>query len=353
VNLTLTDEQRLLAETARAFVERRRAADDDVDPWPTIVDAGWPGLLVPEHHGGAGVGLMEVALVCEALGRGPVPSPLVASGVLAALLVLMLGSDEQRERLLAEIAAGTAVATLALLEPGMRDEWDPPRIEGSPRVAGTKILVPWAAVAEVLVVATADGLRVVEADAQGVTFEEHDALGAEPSAAVTFHDTRSDALGAPSELRLALDHVMDFALVASSAFAVGAADAATELSVAHARDREQFGRPIGSFQAVAHRCAEMRADVDASRYLTYRAAWALDRSLAGGAREVATAASYAKDAVRRVFLHAHQVHGAMGFTTEHELHRFTQVAKAFELSYGSAARHRDRLASTIGLGARR
>ena len=349
MNLELSDEQRLLAETARAFVDRHR--DDDTNAWPTICDAGWPALLIPEEHGGAGAGTMEVALVCEALGRGPVSSPLIASGVLAALPLCALGTHEQRERLLPEIAAGTKVGTLALLEPGMRDEWDALTVEGSPRVSGTKVLVPWAGTAVVIVVATAEGLRLVEHGAQGVMLEDHEALGGEPSGALTFHDTRSDALGAPDEGRLALDRTLEYAAVAALAYAVGAAERALELSVEHAKDREQFGRPIGTFQAIAHRCAEMRADVDACRYLAYQAAWALDRSMAGGAGEVATASAYAKDAIRRVFLHAHQVHGAMGFTTEHPLHRFTQCAKAFELSYGGTTRHRDRLATAIGLRA--
>ena len=116
----------------------------------------------------------------------------------------------------------------------------------------------------------------------------------------------------------------------------------------HARDRHQFGRPIGAFQAVAHRCADMRSEVDACRALALRAAWALDR---GDDDELAVAAAlaYANDALRRVAMHAHQVHGAIGFSTEHDLHLFTRRIKAFELTYGSTARHQERLATAIGL----
>jgi alkylation response protein AidB-like acyl-CoA dehydrogenase len=121
-----------------------------------------------------------------------------------------------------------------------------------------------------------------------------------------------------------------------------------ELSVQHARDRRQFDRPIGAFQAIAHRCADMRADVDACRYLAYQAAWALDRAGTADA-EVAAAKSYTNDAVRRVAMHAHQVHGALGFSTEHDLHLFSRRAKAFELSYGTTSRHRERLAAAMGL----
>jgi alkylation response protein AidB-like acyl-CoA dehydrogenase len=136
--------------------------------------------------------------------------------------------------------------------------------------------------------------------------------------------------------------------VAGLAYAVGAAERALEMTVQHARDREPFGRPIGSFQAVAHRCVDMRTDVDACRYLAYQAAWRLDR---GGDPdlEVGAAKSYGNEALRRVFTHAHQVHGAIGFSTEHDLHLFTRRAKAFELTYGSAALHRERMARAMGL----
>ena len=119
MNLELNDEQRLLAETARAFADRH----GDGDPWPTICDAGWPALLIPEEHGGAGAGVMELALVSEALGRGPVASPLIATSVLAALPISLDGTSEQRDRWLPALADGTVIGTLASLEPGMRDEW--------------------------------------------------------------------------------------------------------------------------------------------------------------------------------------------------------------------------------------
>ncbi|MEJ7582619.1 MAG: acyl-CoA dehydrogenase [Acidimicrobiales bacterium] len=143
--------------------------------------------------------------------------------------------------------------------------------------------------------------------------------------------------------------VLDWAAVVQLAYVVGAAERALEMTVRHACDRHQFGRPIGSFQAVAHRCVDMRTDLDACRYLAYRAAWALDQHWAADL-EVAAAKAYSNGALRRIFGHAHQVHGAIGFSTEHDLHLFTRFAKAFELSYGSTDRHLDRVASAMGLG---
>jgi alkylation response protein AidB-like acyl-CoA dehydrogenase len=138
------------------------------------------------------------------------------------------------------------------------------------------------------------------------------------------------------------------AAVGALAYAVGAAERALELTVEHAKTRVQFGRPIGSFQAVAHRCADMRSEIDAVRYLVYQAAW----SLASGrpsALEAGAAKAYGNEALRRVFMHAHQVHGAIGFSTEHDLQLFTRRAKAVELSWGGAASHRERVAQAMGL----
>ncbi|MSO79824.1 MAG: acyl-CoA dehydrogenase [Acidimicrobiia bacterium] len=345
MNLEFTDEQRLLAETARAFVDRQRDGDD---PWPAIAQAGWAAPLVPEGESAADAGIVELALVCEALGRGPVPSPLIATRVLASLPIYLDGTSEQQDRWLPAFADGSAIGTMALLESVSRDEWDTPGMSGVGRLSGTKIVVPWASRADVIVVATADGLRLVETASANVQIDGHDGLDGEPLAAVTFDSTDAEPLGT-GDGGVTIAVVLDHAAVARLAYAVGAAERALELTVQHATDRHQFGRPIGSFQAVAHRCAEMRAEIDACRYLTYRAAWSLEHTTARS-EAVTTAKSYANEALRRVFMHAHQVHGAMGFTTEHPLHRFTRVAKAFELSYGSTTRHRDRLATAMGLG---
>ena len=129
---------------------------------------------------------------------------------------------------------------------------------------------------------------------------------------------------------------------------VGAAERALEMTVAYARTGVQFGRPIGSFQAVAHRCVDMRTDLDAFRYLVYQAAWALDRAAPPSSRSRRRKA-YGNDALRRIFMHAHQVHGAIGFSTEHDLHLFTRRAKAVELAWGVGAAHRERLAGAMGL----
>ncbi|MGQ0826274.1 MAG: acyl-CoA dehydrogenase family protein [Actinomycetota bacterium] len=358
MDLTLSDEQRLLAETARAFVAREcptarvRAIEmspggDDLELWRAMAGLGWAGLLVPAEYGGAGRGLGDLAVVCEEVGRAAAPVPLVASAVLATLPVLWAGSESQRRRWLRALAAGDCVGTLAVTEPGMRDPWATPTM-GHPPLRGTKLLVPFATAAGLVVVATAAGFVAVDPEQSGHACRRHDHLGGEPLYEITFDGTDAEPLGSAGEGASLLARVVDHAAIAALAYAVGLAQRALELAVQHARDREQFGRPIGAFQAVAHRCVDMRTDIDACRVLAHQAAWALDRE--GPAdREVAAALVYAHDAIRRVFLNAHQVHGAIGFSTEHDLHLYTRRAKAFELAYGARARQRDRLAAAIGL----
>ena len=342
IDLALDDEQQMLAESVRAFVRRDcpasrvRIADagrHDPGLWNTIAAAGWPGIAVPEDAGGAGRGLLHLAVVCEELGRGAVPSPLIASVTTVALPIAWAGTEDQRRRWLPALASGDRVGTLA-------------------RFDSTKALVSWAQVADVLVVATADGLRVLDAaEPRGVRVTPVAGLGVEPLATVELDGAAAEPLGDGNiDHAAVLARALDHAAVASLAYAVGVMETMLTSSVQHARDRHQFGRPIGSFQAVAHRCVDMRTDIDACRYLAYQAAWALDRGDPADA-EVTAALSYGLDAARRVAMHAHQVHGAIGFSTEHDLHLYTRRAKAFELVHGPSARYRERLASAMGLGA--
>lgn len=361
MDLNRTPEQQQLADTARAFVAdrcpvaavRRVSAERtgfDEELWRAMAGLGWTGLTAGAEHGGGGGTLLDLVVIAEALGRGPVPSPLLVSTTLAALPIALAGSDAQRDRWLPALATGEAIGTLALAEPGGLAQPERLRMTGGDRLGGTKLLVPWAAAADLIVVATADGLHLVERAGGAAPVERHDDLRADPLFAVTFDATPAERLGAGSRsdhatvLRRSLDH----AAVAQLAYLVGAAERTLELTVQHATDRHQFGRPIGANQAVAHRCVDMRTDLDACRYLAYRAAWALD---ADGPADLAvgSALAYGSEAARRIFVHAHQVHGAVGFSTEHDLHLFTRHAKAFELAHGSSAGYLERVATGMGL----
>jgi alkylation response protein AidB-like acyl-CoA dehydrogenase len=332
-----------------------RALDGDArgfDPqlWREMARLGW---LVLEGSGeaGAGLGFFETMLVSEAMGRVLLPSPFVVTTAMAVPLLHALATAEQQARWLPRLGRGELLATVALAEPGWRDLFGAPQLarSGEPpaRLTGQKRFVPFAAHADLLLVVAADAQVVaVELPAEGFASVRLATLGGDPLYDLTFEQTPGVSLGRaePGLLR----RILDRGAVASLAYGVGAAARALELTVEYAKTREQFGRPIGGFQAVAHRCADMRSDLDATRYLVYQAAWALaagrDAALAVGA-----ALAYGLDALRRLSMHAHQVHGAIGFSTEHDLQLFTRRAKAIELSWGTASVHRERVAQAMGL----
>ena len=295
---------------------------------------GGPSLVVPEEHGGAGRGLAEVVVVCEQLGRGPIASPLIATTALAALPLLWLGTDAQRRRWLPELARGHPHR-----HPGAARRRDARRVGRGRRCTPCRRFRARRSSCRgrrrptLMVVATADGAARRRARAaRRCSAAAHDSLGGDPLATVVFDARGLRATRAPrGRERRRSSGPSTMRQSRSSPYTVGVAERALELSVQHAHDRHQFGRPIGSFQAVAHRCADMRADIDACRYLAHQAAWALDRGNPADVA-VASAKAYGNDAMRRVFRHAHQVHGAIGFSTEHDLHLFTRRAKAFELT---------------------
>jgi alkylation response protein AidB-like acyl-CoA dehydrogenase len=362
MNLTLTPEQEMLVRTARRVLARSctpadvRALERDprgFDParWRELAALGWLGMELPAAYGGDGLGFLEVVLLLEEMGRVLLPTPFLASVVVAAPLILALGGEAERRRWCTAIAAGECVATLALAEPGWRDLSGSPalRAEGGGRFTGTKTFVPFASEADLLLVAVeGPSLVVVERGAPGLECERLVTLGGDPLHEVRFAGVRTAPLGAHGAAAPALARALDRGAVGTLAFMAGAAKRVLEMTVEHARTRVQFGRPIGSFQAVAHRCVDMRSDIDALRYLVYQAAWAL---AAGGdaALAVAAAQAYGGPALRRVFMHTHQVHGAIGFSTEHHLHLFTRRAKAAELVWGGGAAHHERVAGAMGL----
>jgi alkylation response protein AidB-like acyl-CoA dehydrogenase len=353
VELTLSPEQRLLVESARGLLARAcptahvRAMESDrvgYDPgtWRELARLGWTGLVVAEDLGGGGRPFLDAVLLLEEMGRVLLPSPFLVSAILAPVLLAAYGD----RRWLPRIASGEAVVTLALVEPDWRDEWGQvATVFEAGRVTGTKSFVPFAAAADLVLVATRGDELVAVLRRPEVTCTRQQTLAGDHQYEVRFDRTPGDFLSTADPV---LERARLHAAVGSLAYAVGAAERALEMTVEHAQMRVQFGRPIGSFQAVAHRCADMRSEIDAVRYLVYQAAWCLDAGRSAEL-EVGAAKAYGNEALRRVFMHAHQVHGAIGFSTEYDLQLFTRRAKAIELAWGSTAAHRERIARAMGL----
>ena len=365
MDLTLGEEQTLLVETARGVLAERCSAVDvrrvaetalgfDRETWHEIGALGWLGIETPEALGGAAQGFVELVLLAEELGRALLPSPFVPGIAMALDLIQALADEAQREEWIPPLIGGEVVPTLALCEPGWRDPFGAPALEARTSgagvsLSGTKSFVPFAAAADVLIVSVAGpGVVRVEGDAPGVTYRRQGTGVGDPVYEVAFDAAPGVLLCRGPAAAAALAGALDRGSLASLAYATGAAERALELSVEHANTREQFGRVIGSFQAVAHRCVDMRSDIDACRVLVHQAAWSL-AAYGRAPLEVGAARAFGLEALRQVARHAHQVHGAIGFSTEHDLHLYTRCLKATELQWGTATRARDEVARSMGL----
>ena len=367
----LTDSQQLMKNSAREFLaaecpsaEVRRLMETETahDPnlWRKMAEQGWMGLPFSDDYGGMGLGMVEMAAVMEEMGRALVPGPYVSAVTLAGAALAMAGSEAQKQKYLGPVCRGESVATLALLEAGA--SWDPEavRMTATPKgsgytLSGQKLFVPDAGVASFLVCAARSGselvLAVVDPRAPGVTVTPMPAMDfTRRLYAVSFANVpipAEDVLATGARARAALHHALDTATVALVAEMVGGMQRILEMTVAYAKTRKQFGKPIGQFQAVQHQCADMLLLTESSRSAAYYAAWALNQREPQADVAVSVAKSYASDAYREVGNRGIQVHGGMGFTWENDVHLYYRRAKASEIAFGDAAFHRERIARRV------
>lgn len=385
----LTPEQQDIRRALRALLDERcgpeevRVAVDTPaghDPalWAALAEQlGLPGLALPEAYGGIGGTSTELALACEETGRVLAPSPLLATGVLTAPLVHALGTDAQRAELLPRLASGALTAALAVPGPALATalaltgdnggDWagggraggvQARRTDGEWRLYGQADQVLDGHSAGLLLVAAHTGgfarsrvrLFLVDGGAPGVVRARQTALDAtRPQARVQLRDTTAEMLGEePRAVLTALAAVGDTAATVLAAEAVGAADRVLELTVEHVRRREQFGRPIGSFQAVKHRLADVHVQLQAARSAAYYAAWAGHHS-PHGERAGALALAQALQALRTAAAEGIQLHGGLGFTWEHEAHLYFKRAAGDELLFGPVHRLRAHAAERVRL----
>lgn len=374
MKLTLTDEHRLIRDTAKDLLRRdgagrlRRLRDAPPDArfsralWAEMAALGWLGLTIPEAHGGAGLGLAELAIVLEELGRGLGPEPLGPMLLLGAGAIDAAGSDAQRAQWLPRLAAGEALATLAWQEgphrhpDGACATVAAPRPGGGWTLTGDKREVLAGADADVLVVSArvagdaAPRLFLVEAGARGLARTPLDRVDAHPVARVvlTAVEVRPDAaLPGP----LALEGVLDRATIGLTAEMLGGMAATLELTLAWLRERRQFGVPIGSFQALQHRAARAFVELELTRSAVMAAARTADLPGVPGpalAQAASLAKARASDAFALIADEGVQLHGGIGMTDEHDVGLYLKRARVTAQSYGDAAWHRDRWARVAG-----
>ena len=367
MDFAFTPDQTLLKNSARAFLDEHckpatvRLLWDDPrgeSPamWKEMAQLGWLGLSLPEEHGGSGLGMVETALVLEEMGRAAYPGPFWPT-MLVGTAVAAHGSAEQKKRWLPAIAGGEARGTLALLDNDL--DWDPASVATHAektatgwRLSGIKRYVAWGHVADVLLVPAQapDGLALflVEPASAGLAWTPM--VNMDPGmrlADLTLDrvPVRSeDRLGAPGAGALAL---LRRGAVGAAAEMLGASRRCLDMAVGYAKIREAFGQPIGSFQAIRHKCADMLLETENSHAAVYYAAWALDASAEDAATAASIAKSYVGDAARKVCGEAIQVHGGIGVTWEYDLHMYFKRAKALEAQYGDAEFHRELIVADV------
>ena len=376
MDLGLDETQQMLKSSAADFLRRecphsvvREMEQDETGYppalWTQMVQLGWTGLAFPEEHGGAGGGLMDLAVLLEEMGRALLPGPFFSTVVLGGLTVLSDGTDSQKRDLLPGICHGTTLMTLALTEADA--SYSPQGIQLEARrdgdgylLEGTKLFVPDAHVSSVMIVPVrtcqddGDGgitVFLVPTDSPGIRMAPHQTLGADKQSEVVFEGVRvpaDSALGAEGEGWTVVERTLKRAAAARCVEMLGGAEAVLEMTVEYAKQRVQFGRPIGSFQAIQYHCANMATQVDSCRHMAYLAMWRLAEGLPASA-EVSMAKAWLSRAYSEVCATAVQSHGAIGFTQDHNLQLYTRRAKAQEATFGNASHHRDLVARALGL----
>jgi alkylation response protein AidB-like acyl-CoA dehydrogenase len=378
MNFGFNDEQELLRSTARKFFENECGSDtvrrlmetpEGISPelWKKMAEQSWLGLVYPEAYDGMGLGLVDLVVLMEEMGRAVVPGPFFSAVVLGGLVILEAGSEAQKKEWLPRIAAGDKRVALAWMEPSA--QLGPAGVTltaiekgGRYTLSGTKLFVSDAHTADALVVA-ARTKAGAGADGVSLFLLPRGAAGLQVSLLPTMDQTRKlcevtcaevtvgpDALlGAANGGWAPLARVLDRATVALCAEMCGGAQKVLDMTVEYAKIRQAFGRPIGSYQGVKHRAADMLVDVENSKSITYYAAWALDEGAPEAALAVSMAKAYVSDAYRRVAAAGIQLHGGIGFTWEHDLHLYFKRAKGSEFTFGDATHHRERVAQLVNL----
>lgn len=376
MNFELDEEQVMLKTASRDFLEKEcpkklvRAMMEDKlgyspDLWKKMADMGWLGLTFPEQYGGTGCTFLELVVLMEECGRALLPGPFIPTLVLAGHPILAAGTDEQKKHFLPAIASGAMILTLAFQEAGGGIEASDVKVTAAPSgdnfiINGTKLFVPDAHVADYLLCAarTSDSanketgitLFLVDAKTDGIQIEVLKTMTGEKLCEVVFNNVsvpRKNILGKLNQGWPIMKRVLIEAQVAESAWMIGGARWAMETSVNYARTRIAFERPIGSFQAISHKLANMAVETEGATSIVYYAAW----TIMNNHPEITLAASMAKSWCGETYKHAAfdgvQIHGGIGYTWDHDMHLYLKRAKACEVTFGDSDYHREKVAQLL------
>ncbi len=377
MDLSLSEEQEMLKNMGRDFLTdkcpkslvKKVEMDGKWYPpelWQEMAGLGWMGLVIPEKYGGSGMSLLDLTILVEEMGRACLPGPFFSTVVLGSLTIMDIGTDEQKEKYLPKIAGGEAVFTLALIEQDASFNSTSIKVKatkdkGDYVIDGIKLFVPDASVANyILCVARTSQqknpeggitLFLVDVQSPGLSSTVLKTIAGDKLCKVVFTKVRVPEENIIGEL----DHgwgevtkIMERAAVVKCCETIGGIQQVLEMTVDYAKERKQFNRPIGSFQIIQHYCANMATDVDGTRLSAYHAAWMLTEGIPCR-KEVAIAKAWVGDACQRSLALAHQIHGAIGITMDHDLQLYTRRLKAATTTFGDGDFHREIVAQEMGL----
>jgi alkylation response protein AidB-like acyl-CoA dehydrogenase len=369
----LNEMQKMLQRSAREFLNAeypekllRLMSKDSLgytpELWSKLTELGWTGLSIPEEYGGIG-DYLDLMVVLQEMGRACCISPYFATLVLGASIIMESGTPDQKKRYLPGIAAGTTVLTLALLEESASYEAEYVRMEAAPDgngylLQGTKLFVPHAGTADYLILAarTSRGvspesglsLFIVNRQTPGLRCELLPTVDGDKQYRVLFHKvrvTRENIIGEPDRGWEYLQKVIARAAIGRCAEMIGACEKVMEITLSYTKERIAFGHPIGAFQSIQHRSADMLIDLEGSRFITYKAGWSVSAGLPAS-KEASIAKAWVNQAAKRIVTSAHQIHGAIGFSEDHLLHLYTKRVRTNEFSFGDLDYHLNKIAET-------
>ena len=377
MDLDFTEEQDMLRNSARDFLSTEcdkamvRTIEESeegysAEIWGKMAELGWQGLMIPEQYDGMGMGYFDLVVVFEEIGRNILPSPYFATAVLGSPPIVEAGSEELKKEILPRVATGEAILTMALTEPSAGYTADCVELEAEDRgdsfvLNGTKLFVEFASASDYMVVVARTGsggdpedgitLLLVESNSPGIKIDAFATTGTDKQCEVVFDNVsvpKSNVIGEVNKGWPIVARTLKMATMTKCAEMIGGMQAVLDMSVAYAKERVQYGRPIGSYQAIQHMLADMFIRTDTSKNIVYEAAWMVSEGLEC-ADKVSIAKAWCNEAYKKVSEDGVEVHGAIGTSRDHDMGLYYRRSMAADPTFGNTEDHREVVARSLGL----
>lgn len=369
MDFDFTESQNIMLSSAKKFLEREakdiirdvEKTDEgfSLDLWQKMAELGWMGIVFPEQYGGIDGNFLDLVLIIEEMGKYLVSGPFIST-IISGLSILKYGTQSQRDELLPKLTEGKLIISHALIEPDAKIvenkiEEKVTEKNGNYILNGTRLFAPYAHKSDLIIYAanTKKGMTLflIDTKGSGITTTALDTLASDKLSEFTLEEkevSNKNILGVPGKGDEIINEINQWGSLSVSAYIKGMLDEVLKMTVEHAKTREQFGKKIGTLQAIQHQCSNMATDIDQVKFLTYQAAWKLSEKLPA-TKEISMAKAWASDASRRTCLMGIKIHGGIGVSEEYNIQIYFRRAKSCELSHGDGDYHREIIAREVGL----